>query len=178
MVFEPDWPLARGPIDWVVGPGAPDNRPFGELLEDIRVHNGRSRADVAAEVGLTAEYVRLIETGQRTPALGQMPALLQAYGADGAVEQEMPDGSKPDLVLLDAEGDPHFIAFTSRIREARRRRQRERGLDPDEDPEDSWDGTMAAEAHAAELGLVVLLLSRAGPETLQRVRQLLEAELT
>lgn len=178
MVLEPDWPLDRGPIDWVVGPGAPDNRPFGELLQDIRIHNERSRADVAAEVGLTAEYVRLIETGQRTPALGQMPALLQAYGADGAVEQEMPDGSKPDLVLLDGEGDPHFIAFTSRIREARRRRQRERGLHRDDDPEDSWDGTIVVEAHAAELGLVVLLLSRAAPETLQTVRQLLEAELT
>jgi hypothetical protein len=32
---------------------------------------------------LSAEYLRLIEVGKRTPALGQMRKFLDTYGADG-----------------------------------------------------------------------------------------------
>lgn len=170
----------RGPVDWVVGPGAPHNRQFGQLLEGIRKHNGLSRADAAAELGLSAEYLRLIETGQRTPALGQMRVFLRAYRAEGAVEQELPDGTRPDLVLLDpVGGEANIVEFKSRIRRARRGGRQDRDLHAESqgDTEERWDDAGPSEGRAAELGAVVLLLTRADSNTLQRIRQLLEDEV-
>src|SRR4051794_22818337 len=86
---------------WVVGPGEPDNSRFGELLEDLRRNAGLSRADAAAKLRLSSEYLRLIEIGKRTPALGQMRNLLDAYGAEGEVERISPQGYRQDLLVFD-----------------------------------------------------------------------------
>jgi transcriptional regulator with XRE-family HTH domain len=160
--------------DWVVGPGEPHNPHFGELLERLRWKAGLSRADAAAKLGLSSEYLRLIEAGKRTPALGQMRNLLDAYGARGEVQRR--EGYRHDLVIFDPldgeDGDPVFVEFKSRIREARRKAL---GGPPDED-EDWQHGTLERpdERRAAEIGLVVTLLSRADDRTLRQVRKLLE----
>ena len=86
---------------WVVGRGEPDNSHFGKLLEDLRWKAGLSRADAATRLGLSPEYLRLIEAGKRTPALGQMRNLLDAYGAEGEVERISPQGYRQDLLILD-----------------------------------------------------------------------------
>src|SRR4051794_5986401 len=88
-------------LDLVVGPGERDNRRFGELLEDLRRKAGLSRVDAAAKLELSSEYLRLIEIGKRTPALGQMRHLLNAYGAEGEVEKISPQGYRQDLLVLD-----------------------------------------------------------------------------
>lgn len=161
---------------WVVGPGEPDNSRFGKLLEDLRWKAGLSRADAATSLGLSSAYLRLIEVGKRTPALGQMRKLLDAYGAEGEVERISPEGYRQDLAVIDPlDGEPVFVEFTSRIREARRRAL---GGPPDED-EDRQQAAYErpAESRAAEIGLVVSLLTRADDNTLRKVRTLLEDEL-
>lgn len=166
------WPYP----DLVVGPGAPGNSAFGELLEDLRRKAHLSRADAAAKLGLSSEYLRLIEAGKRTPALGQMQNLLDAYGAEGKVEQISPDGYRQDLLVFDPlngdDGEPLIVEFTSRIREARRRAL---GGPADED-EDRQQATYEHpdERRAAEIGRVVSLLTRADDDTLRKVRKLLE----
>src|SRR5688572_15647507 len=87
------------PADWTVGPGESDNGPFGELLEALRWKAGLSRGDAATKLGLSSEYLRLIETGKRAPALGQMRKLLDAYGAEGEVQRR--SGYRHDLVIFD-----------------------------------------------------------------------------
>ena len=72
-------------------------------------------------------------------------------------------------------GEPVFVEFTSRIREARRRAL---GGPPDED--EDWQQAAyerPAESRAAEIGLVVSLLTRADNNTLRKVRALLEDEV-
>ena len=161
----------------VVGPGEGGNAEFGALLEKLRKLAGLSRAGAAAKLGLSAEYVRLIEAGERTPALGQMPRFLDAYGAEGGVEVPQPDGSCIDLlVFLRSGDDPIFVEFRSRIREARRRGHRNLGGDM------GWQGDaesreLVDERYAAELGAVVALLASADTGLLRRVRKMLEDEL-
>ena len=165
------------PLDrFVVGPGEPGNSRFGELLERLRWKAGLSRAHAAAKLGLSSEYLRLIEVGKRTPALGQMRNLLDAYGADGDIQWISPEGHREDLVVLDPlDGDPVIVEFTSRIREARRRALG----GPAEENEDWQQPTYErpAESRAAEIGLVVSLLTRADDNTLRKVRALLEDEV-
>ncbi|MEU8118122.1 helix-turn-helix transcriptional regulator [Spirillospora sp. NPDC049024] len=163
-------------VDMVVGPGESDNSRFGELLERLRWKAGLSRADAATKLGFSSEYLRLIEVGKRTPALGQMRNLLRVYGAKGAVEQISPQGYRQDLLVFDPldgdHGDPVIIEFTSRIREARRRAL---GAPPDEDEDwEQADYEGPTESRATELGLVVSLLTRADDSTLLKVRKLLE----
>ena len=180
-VDDPDTPTEDyigepSPVGWVVGPGKPDNPRFGDLLERLRWKAGLSRADAAAKLGLSSEYLRLIEVGKRTPALGQMRNLLDAYGAEGEVERISPQGYRQDLAVIDPlDGEPVFVEFTSRIREARRRAL---GGPPDED--EDWQQAAyerPAESRAAEIGLVVSLLTRADNNTLRKVRALLEDEV-
>jgi transcriptional regulator with XRE-family HTH domain len=168
-------------VDLVVGPGESDNSRFGELLERLRRRAGLSRADAAAKLGFSSEYLRLIEVGRRTPAFGQMRNFLAAYGAVGDVGRVSPQGYRQDLLVFDPlhghEDDPVIVEFTSRIREARRR-----ALGGPHDEEDSqqdldqdvraYDGASAS--RAAELGAVVSLLARADDSTLRKVRKLLE----
>jgi transcriptional regulator with XRE-family HTH domain len=163
----------------VVGPGEPGNSAFGELLERLRQKARLSRADAAAKLGLSSEYLRLIEAGKRTPALGQMRNLLDAYGAEGEVEKTSPQGYRQDLVVFDPlngdDGDPVIVEFRSRIREARRRAL---GGPADEDA-DRQQATYEHpdESRAAAIGRVVSLLTRAGDDTLREVRKLLEEKV-
>lgn len=167
-------------VDLVVGPGMEsDNRQFGELLERIRWKAGLSRAEAATKLGFSSEYLRLIEVGKRTPALGQMPRFLRAYGADAEIEEVMPSGDRPDLVVIDPlDGDAVIVEFKSRIREARRNAL---GGPPEQDDE---PGDLDLQVHgrpsasrARELGLVVSLLTRADDITLRKIRGLLEDEI-
>jgi transcriptional regulator with XRE-family HTH domain len=168
-------------VDLVVGPGESDNRRFGELLERLRWKAGLSRADAAAKLGFSSEYLRLIEVGKRTPALGQMRNFLAAYGADGDVERVSPQGYRHDLLVFDPldgdDGDPVTVEFKSRIREARRRAL---GGPPDEE---DWQQDLDQQtrvydspsaSRAAELGAVISLLTRADDSTLRKIRELLE----
>jgi transcriptional regulator with XRE-family HTH domain len=160
-----------------VGPGEPDNVEFGSLLRILRDHARMSRADAAAKLGLSVEYLRLIEAGKRTPALGQMRSFLEAYDAEGAVESVQPDGSVADLIVMNPEtGDPSIVEFRSRIREARRRGRRDTGGGTAW-RQDAHPADLADNRHAAELGAVVALLTRAGSDTLRKIRELLEDEL-
>lgn len=170
----------RPDVDVIVGPGEPGNPQLGSLLRILRNHARLSRADAAANLGLSAEYLRLIEAGKRTPALGQMPRFLEAYDAQGAIEQPQPDGSVADLIVINpGTGNPCIVEFTSRIREARRSGIQDPGadLDWDHEDEDKPLGEGLPEAHAAELGMVVSLLSRADADTLRRIRKMLEREV-
>ena len=165
----------------LVGPGESDNSRFGELLERLRWKAGLSRADAAAKLGFSSEYLRLIEVGKRTPALGQMRNILAAYGADGDVERVRRPGSRQDLLFFDPllgnDFDLVTVEFTSRIREARRRAL---GGPPDEA---DWQQDLDQQtrvydspsaSRAAELGAVVSLLTRADDSTLHKIRELLE----
>lgn len=168
--------------DLEVGPGLEsDNRRFGGLLERLRKDAGLSRADAAFKLGFSAEYLRLIELGKRTPALGQMRSFLDAYGADGEVERVMPGGDRPDLLVIDPlDGDAVIVEFKSRIREARRTApsnppgmvDRQQDLDVHKAVSDS-----PSPSRAAELGILVCLLTRADDSTIRQIRQILEDEV-
>lgn len=168
-------------VDLRVGPGLePDNRRFGELLERLRKHAGLSRADAASRLGFSSEYLRLIEAGKRTPALGQMRSFLDTYGADGEVEGLMPGGDRPDLVVIDPHDlEPVIVEFKSRIREARRSEPEDRNsmFDKEWSFGDSEYDSGPSPDRAVELGLVVSLLTRADIGTLRTVRELLEVEV-
>ncbi len=168
-------------VDLRVGPGLePDNRRFGELLERLRKHAGLSRADAASSLGFSSEYLRLIEAGKRTPALGQMRSFLDTYGADGEVEGLMPGGDRPDLVVIDPyDLEPVIVEFKSRIREARRSEPGDRSsmFDKEWSFGDSEYDSGPSPDRAVELGLVVSLLARADIGTLRTVRELLEVEV-
>lgn len=163
-------------VDMVVGPGEADNPRFGELLERLRWNAHLSRAEAADKLGFSSEYLRLIETGKRTPALGQMRNILSAYGAEGAVEKLSPQGYRQDLLIFDPlqgdDGEPYFIEFKSRIREARRTALG--GPPEDDDDQTPSDFERPDPDRAAELGLIVSLLTKADPATLRKVRRLLE----
>ncbi|MGW0666325.1 helix-turn-helix domain-containing protein [Streptomyces sp. NPDC002746] len=161
-------------VDMVVGPGESDNGRFGGLLERLRWKAGLSRADAATKLGFSSEYLRLMEVGKRTPALGQMRKVLSAYGAVGAVEEISPQGYRQDLLVFDPgdgdDGDPTVVEFTSRIREARRSVLG--GLPDDDSQQTAYE--RPATSRAAELGMVVSLLTRADDATLRKVRKFLE----
>lgn len=161
-------------IDMLVGPGQTvDNRRFGALLARLREDAGLSRSDASAELGLSSEYLRLIENGKRTPALGNMRNFLDVYQARGVVRSLQPGGDRPDLLIFPPdEMDPTIVEFTSRIREARgsssrasRRRGLPKGIGRDRFPAD----------HAEELGQVVSLLTLADRQTLAKVRDFLQS---
>lgn len=173
----------RPPYDLTVGPGRTlHNVRFGELLERLRWKSGMTRADAAAKLGLSSEYLRLIEVGKRTPALGQMPNFLGAYGANAEVEHVQPGGDQPDLIVIDPLNDePVLVEFTSRIREARRialggPSDEEDGQEDQDKPTRRSHGRPSA-SRAAELGMVVSLLTQADEGTLRKIREMLEEEL-
>lgn len=169
-------------IDMVVGPDmSSDNLRFGRLLADLREHAGLSRADAAATLGMSAEYLRLIELGRRTPALGQMRSFLDAYHANGEVGRLQPGGDRPDLIFFPPLSDePVSVDFKSRIREARRSAVSsppgEADLQKDMDFLTPVYAGLSA-SHAADLGFVVSLLARADNNTIRKVRDMLQNEV-
>lgn len=90
-----------------VGPGEPDNSQFGALIQGLRIDSGMNRAALASQIELSSEYVRLIETGRRTPVVGNMGTLLTALGVSYRRDGNMV-----------AFGN-HAVIFTSRIQEGR-----------------------------------------------------------
>lgn len=164
-------------VDLVVGPGRnEDNRIFGELLARIRQHAGRTRAETAAELGLSAEYLRLIELGRRTPALGQMKRFLEAYQADGGVMELQPDGTRPDLLIFDMYNrDPLIVEFESRIREARRSAVRSEEMEAS--LSGKWDYPEPVEDdYSKDLRAAVNLLMAAEHAAVIKVRKFLQSE--
>jgi transcriptional regulator with XRE-family HTH domain len=167
-------------VDMVVGPGeTSDNVRFGRMLAELREHAELTRMDAAAALGVSAEYLRLIELGRRTPALGQMRSFLDAYQADGAVGSLQPAGDRQDLIFLPPCSDePVTVKFKSRIREAGRNavssapEEASRQKNLDQESVTAHPST----SHAAALGVVVSLLARADETTLLRVRDMLQNE--
>ena len=161
-------------IDMVVGPDRDnDNRRFGQMLADYRQEAGLSRDDAAAAMGISAEYLRLVELGRRTPAMGQMHAFLEVYGIEGAVGKLQPGGDRPDLILFPHGADePVTLDFASRIRGARRRGTltgRGSASEPGAHSPADID-----ENRAIELGRLVARLATADIETLRKIYELLE----
>ena len=165
-------------VDLVVGPGQDkDNRIFGELLARIRQHAGRTRAETAAELGLSAEYLRLIELGRRTPALGQMEKFLEAYRADGDVGRLQPGGDRPDLLIFDMYNkEPVVVEFKSRIREARR--SEARSAEMEASLSGQWDYPEPMEDdYSKDLRAAINLLLTAEHEVVIKVRKFLQSEV-
>ncbi len=83
-------------------------------------------------------------------------------------------------VIDPLDGDPTFVEFKSRIREARRSDpgdppgmvDRQKDLDLHE-----WVYDSLSPSRAAELGVVVSLLTRAEDSTIRQIREILEDEV-
>jgi len=138
------------PTHLVVGPNEPDNLEFGRLLEEFRLKVDLTRRKAADILGVSSEYVRLIERGQRTPALGNMPTLMRMYSVNYSAHVN------GGLIDLGPSGQI-FVEFTSRIRERR---------DPNDPPvlrdNSSSNRTML-------IGQVVSLCVSADTETLRQI---------
>lgn len=164
-------------IDMVVGPGRTlDNRRFGRLLADLRERAGLSRADAAGMLKVTTEYLRLIELGRRTPAMGQMRSFLEAYKVEGALGKLQPGGDRPDLIVFPPGAEePLTIDFASRIREARTKGHGARDDQAKRADECDREGASSelSDRRAAELGCILTLLVRADGATLRKVHDLL-----
>ena len=165
--------------DLIVGPERTrDNEGLGRILADFRQLAGLSRSEAAARLKVSAEYLRLIELGRRSPALGQMRAFIDVYGIEGEVGRLQPGGDRPDLILVPPYSDePVTIEFASRIREARRR-----GIDLQADAEARREAVRRSEAElpsenrAVELGYIVSLLATANDRTLAKVYDILDGD--
>lgn len=92
-----------------VGPNQLDNLRFGEIIHSFRMNSQLSKSKAAECIGVSSEYIRLIERGERTPALGTLLKILDIYGV--SYEQK----PKSQVVI---DGDIS-VKFTSRIKEAR-----------------------------------------------------------
>jgi transcriptional regulator with XRE-family HTH domain len=95
-------------IALIVGPNEVGNIRFGEIIHSFRINSQLSKSKAAECIGVSSEYVRLMERGERTPALGTLLKILDIYGV--SYEQ---NGSQ---VIIDGNIS---IEFTSRIKKAR-----------------------------------------------------------
>lgn len=139
-------------LQLVVGPCEDDNEKFGLLLEDLRLAKGLTRAEAAKEIGISSEYIRLIERGKRVPAAGQMRHILHTYGKTCVVGRNQ------------VAFDDVTIQFTSRIQAAREK------LNPNE--------MIAVEdlPRAERIGLILDMLVRADEKKLRQVHNLLRKD--
>jgi transcriptional regulator with XRE-family HTH domain len=97
-------------ISLTVGPNEIDNLKFGGILHSFRMNSQLSKPKAAERIGVSPEYVRLMERGKRTPALGTLLKILDIYG----VLYER-NGSH---VVIDGNVS---VEFTSRIKAGRHR---------------------------------------------------------
>jgi transcriptional regulator with XRE-family HTH domain len=96
-------------IALTIGPNQIDNLSFGRILAVFRIKNNLTKPKAAERIGVSSEYIRLMERGERTPALGTVLKILDIYG----VSYER----KPKFqVVIDGNIS---VKFTSRIKEAR-----------------------------------------------------------
>lgn len=95
------------PTHIVVGPREPDNKKFGAILEELRVKARFSRIEAAEVIGVTSEFIRLIEKGERIPAMASVSPLLTAYKIEH------------DIGVRYVEFDRYSVEFTSRIQNSR-----------------------------------------------------------
>lgn len=163
-------------IDLVIGPGrAADNQSFGQILAKARKIAGLSRAAAGASLDVSAEYLRLIELGRRTPAMGQMQAVMELYNIEGEVGPLQPGGDRPDLIFFPPNADePVMVDFVSRIREARRRSNTLHGSNLAQEASEPHADTNKSDGNRTSmLGRIVLLLSTADDEVLADVWDLL-----
>ena len=98
-------------IELTVGPDQKDNGEFGVLLRSLRDEADLSRAEAAMRIGLSVEYLRLMEKGLRAPAAGTMRLILSEYEVPCEVRSI---DNKYVLIFRD-----HKVHFTSRIQEGR-----------------------------------------------------------
>lgn len=94
-----------------VGPGQADNVRFGILLRRLRDAAKFTRAEACSAVGISNEFLRLIEKGKRTPAAGTARIMLQEYGVPFDVR------STNNKYVIETQG--YLVEFTSRIQESR-----------------------------------------------------------
>jgi transcriptional regulator with XRE-family HTH domain len=99
----------------VVGPDQADNEKLGKLLQHYRLEMNLSRAQAANRMGFTSEYLRLIERGKRTPPLGRVRNILNAYNVGFTMQL----AENEEWLIV----NNTTINFTSRIREARHHNQ-------------------------------------------------------
>ncbi|NYJ74111.1 putative transcriptional regulator/DNA-binding XRE family transcriptional regulator [Allobranchiibius huperziae] len=82
----PDAPTGRltsphpAPSTSVGGGDVPDPLTVGRRVRHVRQESGRTLGDVAAEIGMSASALSLIENGKREPRLSVLNALAQALG--------------------------------------------------------------------------------------------------
>jgi transcriptional regulator with XRE-family HTH domain len=90
-----------------VGPEEADNPAFGHILLSFRTRMNLTRSEAASRIGVTSEYVRMIEKGERSPALGMALKILDAYEVPWTLDE-----SQVYFENVSAE-------FSGRIKEAR-----------------------------------------------------------
>ncbi|HXQ35302.1 MAG TPA: helix-turn-helix transcriptional regulator, partial [Anaerolineales bacterium] len=132
------------------GPDEPDNEEFGQILEELRFTARLSRLQAAERLGLSSEYIRLIERGKRAPAAGKMPHILHVYGKECILER-----------AGEVQFDDYIVKFTSRIQEARRK---------------STPENMSFHTRTQKIGQIMTWLVVADNETIDKVQKLLRVE--
>src|SRR5580765_3318790 len=95
-------------IALTVGPNENGNIRFGEIIHSFRMNSQLSKSKAAERIGVSSEYIRLMERGERTPALGTLLKLLDIYGVSYERNKSQ--------VIMDGNVS---VEFTSRIKEAR-----------------------------------------------------------
>lgn len=100
------------PRTYVVGPGeVSGNISLGEFLASLRVSANLTKPKVAEALDISLEYLRLLEKGRRSPALGLATKMFDFYGVQY---------SRNDSEVLVGNVT---IKFISRIKEARQKDQ-------------------------------------------------------
>lgn len=69
-------------------------RDLGRTVADIRAAQRLTQADLAAEAGLTRDYVAKLETGRTSPLLDHLLRLLRRLGATITVTFDAPESAE------------------------------------------------------------------------------------